>query len=355
MVGLRAAPVTLETGEIAGAKFTLARPAHWNAHLLLLAHGYREAGGPLVADLSPDDLAYRTLLDEGWIVAKTSYRRNGTIIADAIADLDSLRDYIEKKFGTPDRVLLEGESMGGLIVTLMAERVPEEPRRYAGAVAVGAALEMTENGANAGLSLTPQMPLLFLSNQTELDGPIAYLTTKLRPGDFPPPLRPVLFRVSRNGHVNVNAAERLAALRALNTWLDLGRNQLPPPAPGRDYFDVTVAPAAQPSQVALHADGHGFEAHVTEIDGVYGNFVIDAQPADFVTAGIRGMTWFQFSAHGHAYRVRYGRDFDSVKRGEWVAFPSAEGFFWFARNYADAATTATLKVGDTVSIHRYDE
>ena len=206
-LGAAPAAVTLETGEIAGAKFTLARPAHWNARILLLAHGLRETGRPLVADLSPTDLAYQTLLEEGWIVAKTSYRRNGTIIADAIADLDALRDHIEKKFGTPDRVLLEGESMGGIIVTLMAERTPEEPRRYAGAVAIGAALEMTEEGAHLGLNLMPQMPLLFLSNQTELDGPIAYLTTKLRPADYSPQLRPVLYRVSRNGHVNVNQRE----------------------------------------------------------------------------------------------------------------------------------------------------
>jgi hypothetical protein len=67
------------------------------------------------------------------------------------------------------------------------------------------------------------------------------------------------------------------------------------------------------------------------------------------------MTWFQLTAHGRAYRVRYGRDFDSVKRSEWVAYPNAEGFFLFARSYADAAATAALKVGDSVSIRRYDE
>ena len=52
--------VTLETGEINGAKFTLARPAHWNARVLLLAHGLRDADRPLVADLFPEHLAYRT-------------------------------------------------------------------------------------------------------------------------------------------------------------------------------------------------------------------------------------------------------------------------------------------------------
>src|SRR5258707_4017357 len=83
-----AAPVfTTETGEIEGAKFTLLRPHTWNNRVLLLAHGLRDADRPLVADLFPEHLAYRALLDEGWIIAKTSYRRNGVIVADAIKDL----------------------------------------------------------------------------------------------------------------------------------------------------------------------------------------------------------------------------------------------------------------------------
>jgi hypothetical protein len=44
-----------------------------------------------------------------------------------------------------------------------------------------------------------------------------------------------------------------------------------------------------------------------------------------------------------------------VKRGEWVAFPNADGFFWLARNYGDAAATAHLVVGETVTVRRYEE
>ena len=152
---------TLERGEIEGALFTLARPMFWNNRVLLLAHGYRAEDRPLVADLSPEQLAYRTLLEEGWMVAKTSYRRNGVIIKDALADLDALRAHIEKTYGPPERVIIEGESMGGLIATLMAERDPGDPAPYAGAVAIGASLELRENGGSLGLSLTPKIPLLF--------------------------------------------------------------------------------------------------------------------------------------------------------------------------------------------------
>lgn len=352
-----AAPAfTTETGEIEGAKFTLLRPAHWNTRVLLLAHGLRDADRPLVADLFPAHLAYKTLLDEGWIIAKTSYRRNGIIVADAIKDLDALRAYIEQKFGAPERVLLEGESMGGLIVTLMAERDRASPRAlYDGAVAIGAALSLQENGSTVGVSLNPHTPLIFLTNQSELEGPRAYVLSPLRRADYPTGLRPALFRVSRDGHVNVNQRERLVALRALNTWLDEGRARIPQPPRDAPFFDATVPAEPIPTQVAALADGRGFDARVIEVSGNYGNVALNVQPNDFVTANIPPGAWFQLVVRGQIFRTRYGRDFSSVKRGEWVAFPNADGFFWLARNFGDAAATAKLGVGDTVTIRRYDD
>lgn len=345
------ASFTLETGEIDGAKFTLARPtARWNRGVLLLAHGLRSTDRPLVADLFPDHLAYRTLLAEGWIVAKTSYRRNGLIVADAIADLDALRAHIAEKFGTPKRVLLEGESMGGLIVTLIAEREPLAPPLYDGAIAIGAALDVREPNAAIGVTLQPRIPLLFLTNQSELQGPRHYVTADLPRHTG---IEPALFRVSRDGHVNVNQPERLVALRALNAWLDRGRHALPRPAPDTPFFDATVPPQPQPSQVVMHADGRGFDARVIEISAVYGNLFINAQPSDFAAAGIERMTWCQLAVGDTKFRVLHGRDFASVKRGEWVTFANADGFYWLARNFADAAATAQLKVGDTVTLRRF--
>lgn len=65
--------------------------------------------------------------------------------------------------------------------------------------------------------------------------------------------------------------------------------------------------------------------------------------------------WFQLKVGEHAQRIRYGRDHDSVKRGEWVAFPSAEGDCWIVRSYENAATTAGLTLGSTVTLRRYAE
>lgn len=350
-----AAPV-LEQGEIDGAKFTIARPAKWNHRLLLLAHGLRAESAPLVADLFPEHLAYKTLLDEGWIVAKTSYRRNGLIVADAIADLDALRAYIVRTDGEPERVLVEGESMGGLIAALIAERTPDYNAQghpaYTGAVAIGAALSVREPNSTLGLSLHPKMPVIFLTNQSEIEGPQKYVET-FKPQDRSD-IRPVLFQVSRSGHVNVNQRERLAALHALITWIDEGREKLPRPTENQRFFDATVRPAPQPSQVTRQEDGRGFVAQVIEVSAGYGNLFLNAQPGDFEAAGIRPMVWFQLTVGEKTFRVRYGRDFDSVKRGEWVVFPNADGFTWLARNLGDAATAAGLKLGDKVTLRRYD-
>lgn len=346
-----AAEVALERGEIGGAKFALARPERWNRGLLLLAHGLRSEDRPLVADLFPEHLAYRTLLEEGWMIAKTSYRRNGLIVADAIDDLDALRAHIAQKYGAPQRVLLEGESMGGLIVTLMAEREPHAVPQYHGAIAIGAALHVREPNAPLGLNLQPRIPLIFLTNQSELEGPRHYVSAEL---PRLPSLAPALFRVSRDGHVNVNQHERLAALRALNGWLDRGRHAVPPPAANAPYFDATVPAEPQPSQVVPHPDGRGFDARVVEVSAVFGNVFVNAQPTDFAAAGIERMTYCQVKVGEMKFRVLHGRDFGSVKRGEWVAFANADGFYWLARNYADAAATAQLAVGDTVTFRRFD-
>lgn len=343
---LAQADVQVENGEIAGAKFAIARPEKWNGSVLLMAHGLRNEGKPLVADLFPSQQAYKALLNEGWIVAKTSYRRNGIIIADAIADLDSLRAYIAEQDGEPKRVILEGESMGGLIVTLMAER---NPQLYAGAVAIGAALRIEENGTLIPISGRPQIPLIFLTNQSELDGPAAYVTAAATAAAGQVP---VLFRVSRDGHVNVNQAERLVAFRTLNAWLDLNRSIVPKSAASEPWFDATVKPRPQPSQVTLADDRRSFTTRVIEISAIYGNIFINAQPSDFAALGIEPGTWFELEAHGKTHRVFYGKDFSSVKKGEWVIFGNADGFFWLARNYDDAATSAGIKKEELITIRR---
>ena len=337
------AGVRLETGEIEGARFVIARPDQWNGCVLLIAHDYRAKTAPLVADLNPDHLAHRTLLDEGWVVAKTSYRRNGAIIRDAIADLENLRAHIAATCGEPRRVLLEGDAMGGTIVTLIAEQFAAH---YQGAVAVDALLQAREKKDFIPFNLQPQIPLVFLTNQSELNGPQKYVTAP-----FERPSRPLLLKVARDGHVNVNQRERLLALRALVDLIDQQPVGLPTVDGTPMFFDATQEPVPGPSQVRPLAEG-GFEARVTEVTAIDGNLLLTAQPSDFSAADIAPETWFEIVAKGQSYRVLYGRGFASGQSGMWIAFANADGFFSLACHNGNAATISSLAAGDPVIIHR---
>ncbi len=345
-----AAPIKVDVGHIGTANFAIANPpVEWNHNVLLLAHGYRPDSAPLVADLHPERPSNKALLNEGWIVATTSYRRNGLIVGDAIADLDALRAYIAKAYGDLDRVILEGESIGGLVVTIMAER---DPGPYQGAVVFDATLYAKEPDMRVGLSLLPRIPLLFVATLRESREAKAYLTALVARPD--PVIQPALFLISREGHTNINQAEHIAAFRALNDWIERGREALPRPKENEPYHDATVPPDPGPSTAVPHPDGRGFDTRVAEVDAVYGNVLLEAQAKDFESAGIAPMTFFEFQAAGHAYRTLYGRTYSDVKNEAWVAFPDAEGRTVLSRNFADAAGTARLKVGDTVSLAAYE-
>ena len=143
----------LDTGEIEGAKYTIVVPKAWNRKLLLIAHGYRKEyfiqiddandfkllkkKVPLYTDLDPREMVYKQILHQGWMLATTSYRRNGYIINDAMLDLDNLLNYIIKIYGKPSRVIMQGFSMGGLIGMCLAER-EDKLQFYDGFILIGA-------------------------------------------------------------------------------------------------------------------------------------------------------------------------------------------------------------------------
>jgi pimeloyl-ACP methyl ester carboxylesterase len=340
------APVRLEVGQIAGARFEIAVPAvEWNHRLLLIAHGYRPESAPLVPDLRPGRASNRALLDEGWMVATTSYRRNGVVVGDAIADLDALRTYIANAYGTPERVILEGDSLGGLVVTIMAER---DKGAYDGAVAFDATLYVKDNKSLVGLSLLPTIPLLFVATEREAKQSKGYLTALVSRPD--PIVPPALFLIRREGHDNINQAEHLAALRALIAWIDHGPESLPRPKDQAPYYDATVEADPGPSSAVPHAGGRGFDTRVAEVDPVYGNVLLEAQAGDFAGGAIPPMTFCEVRIRGTAYRTLYGRTYSDVKDGQWVAFPDADGRTVLSKVLGDAAGTAGIRVGDPVSL-----
>lgn len=323
---------TVLTGEIDGALFTLARPARWNHKVLLLAHGLIIESSPKIASLDTRNPAYARLLNEGWLIAATSYRRNGVIVRDAIADVNALRDHIERTEGRPQTVLLYGVSLGGAIVTLIAEN---EPDRYQGAVAVAVATQVRDARYPLAFTAEPKIPVLFLANRSELERPTVYIER------VPPTaVQPALWTVARDGHANVNSAEESAALDGLIQWVETGSVTL--------RRDATVVVALPASDTRIE-DGvaHG---RLDSFSANNGNLVTSFRPEDFEKLGIARDDTFELTAGGKPYTIRYGTTYGDVPRGEWVAFPRAEGTILIARNYANAAQTTGTQPGDALAV-----
>lgn len=362
--GGRAAPpkYRLETGLLEGAHYTVAVPARWNRQMLLLAPDQRPEAAPLVAPLDPEQPDLRALLAEGWLIATTSYRRNGLIIADAMDDLDALRAHLGRTHGTPSRVLLAGTGLGGRIVLQMAERKRE---LYAGALVIDALFDLEEVNVAAGLTLQPHIPVLFVANWGEVRPAQQYILRV--PAQVEDTLvAPLLAQVTRPGHDNLNAAERLAALRLLLHWLDHDREALVSPAQqsraiagapwrpleGTAEFDLTQEPASRPAAVRW-LDDRSFTTRILAIAPFFGQLTLDARPEDLARLGIGKIGRLQLQVGERTWRVLYGRDLTGVARGEWAAFPDADGTIRLARREANAAATAACQVGDTVTLRRY--
>ncbi len=62
--------------------------------------------------------------------------------------------------------------------------------------------------------------------------------------------------------------------------------------------------------------------------------------------------WAEVHVGEFVFRTRYGTDFASVEKGQWVIFPNADGYFWLSRNWGNAAETADLHLGSEVEIRR---
>lgn len=323
--------VETRKGIIGTALYTVAKPAKWDGKVLVFAHGLRPASEPLRADLNIERSLYRTLLDDGWIIATTSYRRNGIIIEDAIRDLDLLRRHVIETDGDPKRVIVMGDSMGGLIGTLIAESAQSG---FHAVLAAGAAVASDQLGGAVSFTYEPHLPILFLTNRSELHGPAEYAQQAASAA-----VPPALWRVDRDGHVNVNDQERLAAVRALEEALDGGNLER--------RRDGTIAIAANSSARFFENSVEGNIAGVTEN---HGNIFTSLVPEDLEQLGLATGDHFELSVGDHTVRVLLGSDYGDVAKGEWIGILRAEGVLMIARNYASACEALQCSTGDTLTI-----
>ena len=128
------------TGEIDGAKYAIKLPQKWNGTLLLYSHGYRFAQPapptfdpvetyPQVSSTDPDgsgsDEVSQRLLAEGYALAGSAYKSNGWAVGDGVTAGEQLHDQFVKLVGQPKRTYVWGDSLGGLITEIIAEKNPQ--------------------------------------------------------------------------------------------------------------------------------------------------------------------------------------------------------------------------------------
>ena len=121
------------TGTLGGAKYEIEMPRTWNGTLLLFSHGYRPAQpappdfAPVQTDAqdAPTAAVATALLAKGYALAGSAYASNGWAVADGVTAGEQLHDFFVQKVGKPDRTYVWGESLGGLVTELLAERHPD--------------------------------------------------------------------------------------------------------------------------------------------------------------------------------------------------------------------------------------
>jgi pimeloyl-ACP methyl ester carboxylesterase len=126
------------TGEIGGAAYEIALPEKWNGTLLLYSHGYRQAEAAPPDFEAPSTAAEpapgwsggqkevgQALLDQGYALAGSAYASNGWAVAEGIEAGEKLHNFFVDKVGEPDRTYVWGDSLGGLVTEVLAERNPD--------------------------------------------------------------------------------------------------------------------------------------------------------------------------------------------------------------------------------------
>lgn len=321
------------TDTLKGSKITIAVPEKLSGNLLLLAHGLRSGSNEqLSSDFSTDGEFAQKLLGDGWIIGSTSYRRNGIILSDAVEDIEFLKKYIEDKYGKAENVYLKGGSMGGMIITMMAEK---KDNQYKGAMAIGAALTIQEEGKEIKLTNAPQIPILYLTNQSELKRPQDYIAN-YKNGKY----EPVLWKVNRDGHCNTNDREELEAFEALVKYAQTGKVE--------KNREILVEMSKGPSN-AVFRDGKAY-AEVLSADKAFGNVYVDLRKEDFEKLGIELGQHYEIGSGDKSWRIKYGTTYSDVPYNFWISFFEADGKFKVARNFRNAARPLGCQAGDTLYI-----
>lgn len=331
---------TRHSGEIQGSRYIVDVPTEATGDVLFLARGYRPDTLPLAADYEKETAFFQSLLASGWTIASPSFRGNDWIMADGAEDLIALRAHIDKEILSVRRAFLYGESMGGGIVSWLAEQAPDQ---FDGALAIGAYLYEEPKGETpvdpklAGyLPGKPGYPIVLLTNnvEAEVSGSRDYVELAAAA-----PFPPVLWTVERPGHVNINSAERLDGFQALVAWSESG---VSPGARDATRLMVPDSSAAIQGKVAA--------GRITRTRPLYGNIYTSFVAADLRQLGIGMGDRFDLTHGSQTVSVTFATTYSDVPQGEWVAFIDPEGHVQLSRNYANATATIGAERDDLLLI-----
>jgi hypothetical protein len=269
----------------------------------------------------------------------TAFRRDNSIQSD-INEVEKLRQYISNEYGDIACCILEGESMGGRIVTKLAEA---RSNLYQGVVAIDPTLYLQRR---VEFNHNPQIPIIFLTNRSELGVIRKYIMeVKKNPGA----VTPALWEISREGHGNINQIERYEAIRALIKWIETGVVEL-------NFNNTHSIPTAGAHPSEAKFEGGGAWGKVTNVDS-YGDFFLPFHTNDLAKLGIKHGSKFLLKSCGKEFQVFYGiYPFLGVGEGEWLSFDDASGHLLIRRHCTDciagdsAANDACVCNGNEVYI-----
>ena len=129
-----------------GAKWAIDVPANWNGTLLLYCHGYSGAPATTVRDAPMQGSDW--LLAHGYAFAASSYAKPGWALEEAVPDQLATLDVFAKEFHKPKRVIVWGDSMGGLVTLALVEQHPD---RFDGALPMCASVSGSVGMMNQAL------------------------------------------------------------------------------------------------------------------------------------------------------------------------------------------------------------
>jgi hypothetical protein len=112
----------------AGAHYLIAKPAQWNGHLVMHAHGGPLLGAPTAARAMEDLKRWAIMVKAGYAWAGSTFRQGGVEVRAAAEDTERLRRIFIAHVGSPRRTILHGQSWGAGVAAMGADMFTTSPQ-----------------------------------------------------------------------------------------------------------------------------------------------------------------------------------------------------------------------------------